>query len=112
MKEETKEPTKENVIAFFKEQIEVAEYRNTLSRINCETAEYEARRAEAIAKQAHFSKPLTSADQNIVPHVVTQEDLNNNPELAKQGIKVGDTVGIASHPTQEESILEKQSRKL
>ena len=29
-----------------------------------------------------------------VDHVVTEEDLKNNPELADAGVKVGDTVQI------------------
>jgi hypothetical protein len=29
-----------------------------------------------------------------IPHVVTQEDLDNNPELVAQGVKVGDNIEI------------------
>jgi hypothetical protein len=37
--------------------------------------------------------------EKVVDHVVTQEDLDNNPDLAKDGIKVGDTIGIPEEPT-------------
>jgi hypothetical protein len=104
---EQKAPTKEQVTKFYKEQIEVAKLRRELSQILSETAEYDARRAEAIAKQAHFSapRPQQPADQDlpegVVQHTVTQEDMDNNPELAEQGIKVGDVIGISAAPQVE-----------
>jgi hypothetical protein len=39
--------------------------------------------------------------EGVVPHTVTQEDLDANPELAEQGIKVGDVVGITERPVEE-----------
>ena len=100
---EKKVPTKAEVVAFYKEQIEVAKLRRELAEIACNTAEYDARRVEAIAKQAHFSGPAQHPQQQgmpegVIPHTVTQEDLDANPELADQGIKVGDVVGITERP--------------
>jgi hypothetical protein len=100
--EEKKVPTKAEVLAFYKEQIEVAKLRRDLAEIVCQTAEFDFRRVEAIAKQAHLTAPPPQQPQDmpegVVPHTVTQEDLDNNPELAEQGIKVGDVVGISERP--------------
>ena len=102
--EEKKTPTKAEVLNFYKEQIEVAKLRRDLAEIVCITAEFDARRVEAIAKQAHFSAagqqqpPQQGMPEGVIPHTVTQEDLDNNPELADQGIKVGDVVGITEKP--------------
>jgi len=104
---EKKVPTKAEVLAFYKEQIEVAKLRRDLAEIVCQTAEFDAKRIEAIAKQAHFSGPGQQRPQQegmpegVIPHTVTQEDLDNNPELAEQGIKVGDVVGITEKPQPE-----------
>ena len=98
-------PSKEEVIKFYKEQIDIAKLRRELAEIVCATAEYDARRAEAIAKQAHFSAPSPQNLQNndgVVAHTVTQEDLDNNPELKEHGIKVGDVIGISEKPDTEE----------
>jgi hypothetical protein len=102
--EEKKTPTKAEVLNFYKEQIEVAKLRKELAEIVCITAEFDARRVEAIAKQAHFSAvgqqqpPQQGMPEGVIPHTVTQEDLDANPELADQGIKVGDVVGITERP--------------
>jgi len=104
---EKKTPTKAEVLNFYKEQIEVAKLRRDLAEIVCITAEFDARRVEAIAKQAHFSRPAQQQPQQegmpegVIPHTVTQEDLDANPELAEQGIKVGDVVGITERPIEE-----------
>jgi hypothetical protein len=106
--EEKKVPTKAEVLAFYKEQIEVAKLRRDLAEIVCQTAEFDFRRVEAIAKQAHLTAPPPQRPQEegmpegVVPHTVTQEDLDNNPELAEQGIKVGDVVGISERPQVED----------
>lgn len=111
---EKKVPTKAEVIKFYTEQIEVAKLRAELAEIACQTAESDARRVEAIAKQAHFAGPKGGGQQpqqsqdmpeGVIPHTVTQEDLDNNPELAEQGIKVGDVVGITERPQPEESMM-------
>jgi hypothetical protein len=102
--EEKKAPTKAEVLNFYKEQIEVAKLRRDLAEIVCITAEFDARRVEAIARQAHFSAagqqqpPQQGMPEGVIPHTVTQEDLDANPELADQGIKVGDVVGITERP--------------
>lgn len=117
---EKKVPTKAEVLNFYKEQIEVAKLRKELAEIVCITAEFDARRVEAIAKQAHFSGPGQQQQQQqgmpegVIPHTVTQEDLDNNPDLADQGIKVGDVVGITEKPEDVSNVTddETQVRKL
>ena len=110
--EEKKVPTKAEVLAFYKEQIDVAKLRRDLAEIVCQTAEFDARRVEAIAKQAHFSAPQGGGapqgqnqfPEGVVQHTVTQEDMDANPELAAQGIKVGDVVGITERPQPEDQV--------
>ena len=105
-----KVPTKEQVIKFYDEQIEIARLRRDLSALLAETAKYDADRAESIAKQAHFSAPKSAGPageqmpDGVVQHTVTQEDMDNNPELAEQGIKVGDVIGISAGPQNQEDL--------
>lgn len=110
---EKKVPTKEEVINFYTDQIEVAKLRAQLAELACQTAEFDARRVEAIAKQAHFAGPKGGGQQlpktdefpeGVIQHTVTQEDLDNNPELAEQGIQVGDIVGITEKPLPEDQV--------
>jgi hypothetical protein len=119
--EDTKQtpPSKEEITKFYKEQIEIAKMRKELSLLNAEISEYEARRIEAIARAAHFSKPQpdrTSTDgepdlpPGVVEHIVTAEDLENNPELISEGIKVGDRIGITAQPATPSPV--KEERKL
>ena len=106
---EQKVPSKEQVINFYEEQIEIARLRRDLSALLSETAKYDADRAESIAKQAHFSAPKKVAEQmpeGMVEHTVTQEDMDNNPELVEQGIKVGDVIGISPGPQIQEDSQE------
>ena len=110
-KTEPKVPTKQEVVAFYKEQIEVAKLRRDLAEIAAQTAKFDADRAESIAKQAHFSAPRPQAQgempEGVIPHTVTQEDLDNNPELVTQGVKVGEVIGINAQATPEEVAFEK-----
>lgn len=42
-----------------------------------------------------MSNPLKGLQQpKTVKHIVTDEDLKNNPELVEQGVKVGDEIEI------------------
>ena len=83
-------PTKEQVTKFLLEQIEVKELQSRLQSLNTKIAVERANELEAFAKASHFSKPLDDVKQ----HVVTEQDLINNPDLSSQNIKVGDTIGI------------------
>lgn len=91
--QENKIPTKEQLIAALQEQIEVKQVQLTLQKLNAELAKNRADELEAYAKIAHFSNK-SSTNDNVVEHTVTQEDIDNNPEMSQQGIKVGDKIGI------------------
>jgi len=41
-------------------------------------------------------------DEELIDHVVTQEDLDLNPELAEEGTKVGDVIQIPKEETDDE----------
>ncbi len=44
------------------------------------------------------------ADQQVAPkHIITQEDLDNNPNLVEEGLKVGDEIDA---PVKEEEVTE------
>ena len=90
-------PSKEQVLAFYKEQIEVNSVRRDLAKINAEIARHEFKRFEYTVALAQLSSNSKKAD-NVQQHVVTEEDLENNPELASNGVKVGDTINIAVEP--------------
>jgi len=45
---------------------------------------------------------LQEEDQSVVSHVVTEQTLALNPELADAGVKEGDTVTFSVEPTEEE----------
>lgn len=85
-------PSKEEVVRFLSDQIEVKELQARLQKLNTEIAVDRASELEAYAKISHY----TSAPKNdeIVEHTVTQDDIDNNPELGQNNVKVGDVIGI------------------
>ena len=87
---EQKQPSKEEVIAFLSEQIEVKKVQLELQVINTDLAESRAREVKALGLIAQMTNPTPPADA--VPHNLTQEDMDQNPELVEQGFKVGDEV--------------------
>ncbi len=51
-----------------------------------------------VFEEAH-TKPvliamLEQSDAGMTPHIVTEEDLETNTELASQGVKVGEVIGL------------------
>ena len=99
MNTETKapeQPSKEQIIAWYKEQIEIATLRRDLSALQAEIAKNEAQRVQATVLMAQMQNPA-SQNQNEVEHEVTQEDLDANPELVENGVKVGDKI-LVSNP--------------
>lgn len=99
MAEEKKIPSKEDVIKYYKEQIEVLQLRAEFSELNAKIAESEFRRVEAIAKVAQITGP----SEDVIQHTVTQEDLDNNPELVENGVKVGEVISISNKAPNVES---------
>lgn len=71
---------------------------------------------EAIAAQANEEKNEDGNDAGdgndgesgeLVDHVITQEDLDNNPDLVEQGVKVGDTIQLPAEVEEEVNEEEK-----
>jgi len=93
-------PSKEEVIAFLKEQIEVKKFQVELQELNTKMASYRADELKALQFVAQMTNPQPPADA--VPHNLTQEDMDQNPELVEQGFKVGDEVLVPkdSEPAQ------------
>lgn len=92
MSEEQKIPSKEEVVAFLTEQIEVKKVQVELQELNTKLATYRAEELKALQFVAQMTNPQPPADA--VPHTLTQEDMDENPELSEQGLKVGDEVLI------------------
>ena len=86
------EPTKEKMIEFFKEQIEIKEWQVKLQSLNTTLAKERAEELKALSVIAQITNP--NPNENAVPHTVTQEDLDNNPELKEAGVAVGDEILI------------------
>lgn len=109
--QEQQAPTKEELIAFFQEQIDVKKIQLELQDLNTKLAVARAEELKALSFIAQITNPSQdpkSSYQGGVPHTITEEDLVNNPELKEQGVQVGDEVLI---PAQEEQPKEKRSLK-
>ena len=103
MSEQTPEqnvPTKEEVLMFLSEQIDVKSKQVELQELNTKLATYRAEELKALQFIAQMTNPQPPADA--VPHVITQDDLDANPEISEQGFKVGDEVLVPkdSEPAQ------------
>lgn len=99
-------PTKEEIIAFIKEQIEVKTVQLELQNLNTGLATSRAEELKALAFIAQMTQQGGAKPEG-QPHTITQEDMDNNPELAEEGIKVGDEVIIPSMPPAEKRSLKK-----
>ena len=86
--EEEKVPTKEEIIALMKDQIEVKEYQVKLQELNEKLAKSKASELQALEFIGNMTRPQGETEE----HTLTEEDLEQNPDLADQGFKVGDEV--------------------
>ena len=105
---EQKAPSKEELIKFFQEQIDVKKVQFELQELNTKLA---VARAEELKALGFIGQMTNPSQQNTQPHIVTQEDLDANPELVEAGVAVGDEVLIPAGvemPTEEAP----KSRKL
>jgi hypothetical protein len=103
MSEETIEqtpPSKEDIIKFLTEQMEVKEAQYKLQELNTKLAVARAEELKALQFIAQMNNPTPPSDA--VPHNLTQEDIDENPELIERGFKVGDEVLVPkdSEPAQ------------
>lgn len=95
--EEKQIPSKEEIIRLIKEQIEVKSAQVELQRLNTEFAQLRLEELKAMTIAAQITNPPgpSNAYQGGVPHKITEEDMENNPELKEQGLKVGDEILIS-----------------
>jgi hypothetical protein len=104
--DEQKAPSKEEVIAFLQEQIEVKTVQAQLQNLNADLAEGRARELKALQFIAQMTNPTPPADA--VKHNLTEEDMAENPELSEQGFKVGDEVLVAKDSIPAKRTLKKK----
>lgn len=107
---EEKAPTKEEIMKFLSEQIEVKELQLKLQELNTGLAAARAEELKALAFIGQMSQAAAKKEgiPDGVPHTITQEDLDNNPELVEAGVKVGDDVLL---PTEDALKPEEASSK-
>jgi hypothetical protein len=113
MSEEQKVPTKEEIISFLKEQIEVKEFQLKLQEINAGLAVARAEELKALSFIGQMTtQPGHKSEQpQGTPHTVTQEDLDANPELVEAGLSVGDDVIIPTAEQFAEGVPAKKLKK-
>jgi hypothetical protein len=100
VQEEAKVPTKDELIAFIKEQVEVKAAQLELQDLNTRLAVARAEELKALSFIAQITQQGGAKPEG-TPHTITQEDMDNNPELAEEGLSVGDEVIIPSVPPVE-----------
>ena len=96
--EETTPPTKEEIIAFLSENIEVTKLRAELQDLNTRIA---SGRAEELKALMFISQVTNPKQQETQQHIITEEDMTANPELKDAGVKVGDEVTIPAQPARK-----------
>jgi len=98
-------PSKEEIIKFLQEQIEVKKVQFELQELNTKLAVAKAEELKALSFIGQITNPQPPADA--VPHNLTQEDMDQNPELVEQGFKVGDEVLIPKESAPKQRSLKK-----
>lgn len=88
---EEKQPTREEIIAFLNESIEVTKLRAELQELNTRIA---TGRADELKALSFIGQVLNPKQEDLENHIVTQEDVDSNPDLKENGIKAGDEIRI------------------
>ena len=99
MQEEQKAPSKEEIISFLQEQIEVKKVQVELQELNTKLAAGRAEELKALQFIGQLTNPKPPSDA--VKHNLTEQDLEDNPELKDQGYDVGDEVLIPKEVAEE-----------
>lgn len=86
------QPTKEEVISFLNESLEIAKLRAELQNCNTQIAVGRSEELKALIFISQVTNP--KAQEDLQEHTLTEEDIVNNPELTQGGFKVGDNVQI------------------
>jgi len=107
---EQQAPSKEQVIAFMEEQIEVKEIQLKLQELNTKLAVARAEEIKALSFIGNATNPSQAQPQG-TPYNLTQEDLDANPELIEAGLKVGDEVLRSEEPTLAATPIEEEQTK-
>ena len=103
---EQKLPSKEEVIAFLTEQVEVKEAQYKLQELNTKLAVAKAEELKALQFIAQMTNPQ-APPPDAQPHTLTEEDMKENPELEEQGFKVGDEVLVSKEEVAKQRSLKK-----
>jgi hypothetical protein len=109
MSEEQKMPSKEEVVKFLQEQIDVKKVQFELQDINTKLAVARAEELKALQFIAQLTNPQPPSDA--VEHTLTEEDFEDSPELKEQGLNVGDKVLIPKEMAEEAAEKVKRSLK-
>lgn len=88
---EEKQPTREEIIAFLNESIELSKLRAELQEFNTKIAVGRADELKALVFIGQITNPKQEELEN---YIVTQEDLDKNPDLKENGINAGDEIKI------------------
>ena len=107
-KEQTEQqaPSKEEVIKFLSEQIEVKKVQVELQELNTRLAVQRMEELKALSMIAQITNPQRQSSdvpEGAIPHTVTQEDLDNNPDLVEAGVQLGDEVLIPAPESTDET---------
>ena len=94
---EQKQPTKEEMFKWMEDQISFKKVQLELQKLDTEIAKQRAEYMKAMYTIAQISNPQKEESSKNMKHVLTEEDLKANPDLAEQGLKVGDEVEIPNH---------------
>jgi len=101
--QEQKLPSKAEVVAFLQEQIDVKKLQVELQELNTRLAIGKAEELKALSFVAQVTNPQ-AAPPDAEPHTLTEEDIEENPELTEQGFKVGDEVLVAKEEPKQRSL--------
>lgn len=102
-------PSKEEVIKFLQEQIEMKEVQLKLQELNTKLAVNKAEELKALSFIGQITNPQPPANSS--PYVLTQEDIDENPELVEQGFKAGDEVMKVNSPEASQETQPKKTLK-
>jgi hypothetical protein len=96
-------PSKAEVMSFLGEQIEVKKLQVELQELNTRLAKGRAEELQALSYVAQITNPQV-APPDAEPHIITEEDIAENPQLTEQGFKVGDEVLVAKEEPKQRSL--------
>ena len=104
---------KAKVITWMNEQIEFKEVQLKLQELDTKIAVSKAEYMKAMYTVAQISNPQqNSPSPELTEHLLTEEDLQANPDLVEQGFKAGDVVGVPKEAVMQEEEAPAKKRTL